>query len=209
MRINDGPRITVPADLALEDRVAGRLTFRALGYLAAAAGGVALFVTDTVTAPRVALGLPLAVLGVAGAFLRPGGRPLDAWPLPLLGYARRRRVPSNSRSADAGATNEQRGASTSATSGRRGGSPPPAATRPAGTTTQTKRRPLGVPRDLVLFVVAGTFGAVISSAAAIVRTDYAIRPTCRLTTRAAASFEYRVPNPFGVALQRRDSDASS
>jgi hypothetical protein len=82
------PLVAVPGELDVEDRVIGPLTFRQLGYLAAAASGAAITRLSWPHLPGAAAGLLLATLGLLGSLLRPGGRPLDAWLLPIARYAR-------------------------------------------------------------------------------------------------------------------------
>ena len=86
------PVVVVSGDLDVEDRIAGPLTFRMAAWLAAAAGGVALVAASRGDVARVMLGTLLVVTGAAGAWARPGGRPLGAWVVPLLAYRRRRRA---------------------------------------------------------------------------------------------------------------------
>ena len=85
------PVVVVPGDLDVEDRIAGPLTFRMAAWLAAAAGGAALIAASQGDVARVVLGAVLVVAGAAGAWARPGGRPLGAWVAPLVAYRRRRR----------------------------------------------------------------------------------------------------------------------
>ncbi len=89
--MNLDPVVLTPGDLDIEERLAGPVTFRMAGWLAVAAVGVALLFL----APRhpllVAPGLPLVLVGTAGAFWRPGGRSAAAWLRPLAGYRRRTR----------------------------------------------------------------------------------------------------------------------
>ena len=85
------PVVVVPGDLDVEDRIAGPLTFRMAAWLAVAAGGVAMVAASRGDVARVVLGAVLVVVGAAGAWARPGGRPLGAWVVPLVAYRRRRR----------------------------------------------------------------------------------------------------------------------
>lgn len=85
------PVVVVPGDLDVEDRLVGPVTFRMAGWLAAAAAGVALVATGRGAVAPTALGIVLAVVGLGGAWWRPGGRPAGAWLAPLLAYRRRRR----------------------------------------------------------------------------------------------------------------------
>lgn len=86
------PVVVVPADLDVEDRIVGPVTFRMAGWLAAAVVGVALVVAARGDIALTIVGVVVAAVGVAGAWLRPGGRPLGAWVVPLLAYRRRRRA---------------------------------------------------------------------------------------------------------------------
>lgn len=86
------PVVVVPGDLDVDDRIAGPLTFRMAAWLAAAAGGVAMVAASRGDVARVVLGAVLVVAGAAGAWARPGGRPLGAWVVPLVAYRRRRRA---------------------------------------------------------------------------------------------------------------------
>lgn len=84
------PVVVVPADLDVEDRIVGPVTFRMAGWLAAAVVGVALVVAARGDIALTTVGVVVAAVGVAGAWLRPGGRPLGAWIVPLISYRRRR-----------------------------------------------------------------------------------------------------------------------
>jgi hypothetical protein len=85
------PVVVVPGDLDVEDRIAGPVTFRMAAWLAAAGAGVALVAASRGAVAPTALGVVLLVVGIAGAWWRPGGRPVGAWVAPLLAYRRRRR----------------------------------------------------------------------------------------------------------------------
>lgn len=85
------PVVVVPGDLDVEDRLAGPVTFRMAAWLAAAAAGVALVAASHGTPALIAVGVLLVVVGVVGAWWRPGGRPVAAWLAPLVAYRRRRR----------------------------------------------------------------------------------------------------------------------
>lgn|GEM_PF-4463647 len=85
--------VAVPADPDVEDRLVAGLTLRQLGYLsAAAAGGVLAWRHPPGPAGLVAVacGAAVGLVAAVGAWWRPGGRPLDAWVVPLRGYHRRR-----------------------------------------------------------------------------------------------------------------------
>ena len=82
--------VVVPGDLDVEDRIAGPVTFRMAAWLAAAAAGVALVVASRGAVAVVGLGVLLVAVGLAGAWWRPGGRPVAAWVAPLLAYRKRR-----------------------------------------------------------------------------------------------------------------------
>lgn len=86
------PVVVVPADLDVEDRIVGPVTFRMAAWLAAAVVGVALVVAARGDIALTTVGVVVAAVGVAGAWLRPGGRPLGAWIVPLLAFRRRRRA---------------------------------------------------------------------------------------------------------------------
>lgn len=90
--MNDDPIVAVPADLELEDRLAGPVTFRMAGWLAAAAAGVALLALSRQQIWTAGPGLLLVVGGLAGAMWRPGGRPAAAWLGPLRAYLLRSRA---------------------------------------------------------------------------------------------------------------------
>lgn len=85
------PVVVVPGDLDVEDRIAGPVTFRMAAWLAAAAAGVALLAAAHGAAAPTALGVVVVVVGITGAWWRPGGRPVAAWVAPLLAYRKRRR----------------------------------------------------------------------------------------------------------------------
>lgn len=85
------PVVVVPGDLDVEDRIAGPVTFRMAAWLVAAAAGVALVAASRGAVAPTALGVVLLVVGITGAWWRPGGRPVGAWIAPLLAYRRRRR----------------------------------------------------------------------------------------------------------------------
>jgi hypothetical protein len=92
------PVVTVPFDLDTEDRLLGPVTFRMAGWLAAAGAGAAAVAFSGGAVLLIATGVLLLPLGLAGAFLRPAGRPLLAWARPLLGYRRRERARRETRS---------------------------------------------------------------------------------------------------------------
>jgi hypothetical protein len=84
------PVVVVPGDLDVEDRIAGPVTFRMAAWLAASAAGVALVAASRGAVATTALGVLLVVVGITGAWWRPGGRPVAAWLGPLLAYRKRR-----------------------------------------------------------------------------------------------------------------------
>lgn len=84
-------RVPVPAETGGEDRLVGSLTFRHAAYLAVAAAGVAVMLLGHASIARLALGAVLAVVGVAGAMLRPYGEPLDRLAFTAIGYVVRSR----------------------------------------------------------------------------------------------------------------------
>lgn len=86
------PVVVVPADLQVEDRIVGPVTFRMAAWLAGAVVGVALVATARGDVALTAIGAVAFAVGVAGACLRPGGRPVAAWVAPLVAYRRRRRA---------------------------------------------------------------------------------------------------------------------
>ena len=65
-----------PIYLDIEDRIVGPVTFRMAAWLAAAVVGVALVVAARGDVALTTVGVVVAAVGVAGAWLRPGGRPL-------------------------------------------------------------------------------------------------------------------------------------
>ncbi|MDT4922629.1 MAG: hypothetical protein QOG01_342 [Pseudonocardiales bacterium] len=85
------PVVVVPGDLDVEDRIAGPVTFRMAAWLAASAAGVALVVASRGAVAVAGLGVLLVAVGLAGAWWRPGGRPVAAWIAPLLAYRKRSR----------------------------------------------------------------------------------------------------------------------
>lgn len=91
------PVLPVPVDLETEERLAGPVTFRMAGWLALAGAGAASLVFSRDTVLLLAAGGLLLPVGLAGAFVRPAGRPLAAWLLPLLGYRQRARAARRSR----------------------------------------------------------------------------------------------------------------
>jgi hypothetical protein len=93
--VTGGPVVHVPADLEIEDRLAGPVTFRMAGWLAAAAAGVALLALAGAQRWAAAPGLLLVAAGLAGALWRPGGRPSPAWIGPLWSYRRRQQAGRN------------------------------------------------------------------------------------------------------------------
>lgn len=84
------PVVVVPGDLDVEDRIAGPVTFRMAAWLAASAAGVALVAASRGAVATTVLGVVLVVVGITGAWWRPGGRPVAAWLGPLLAYRKRR-----------------------------------------------------------------------------------------------------------------------
>jgi len=89
--------VPVPVDLDIEARLVGAVTFRMAGWLALAAAGGMLAASSPGSVWRLAAGFVLALLACTGAFLRPAGRPLMAWAMPLLSYLRRRRADRKAR----------------------------------------------------------------------------------------------------------------
>ncbi|HWL35327.1 MAG TPA: hypothetical protein VNQ77_03970 [Frankiaceae bacterium] len=87
-----GQRVTVPvpAETGVEDRLAGALTFRHAAYLAVAAAGVAVMLLGERSVARLLVGALVAIVGVAGAAVRPYGEPLDRLVPAALLYLRRR-----------------------------------------------------------------------------------------------------------------------
>ena len=84
------PIVVVPGDLDVEDRIAGPVTFRMAAWLAAAVAGAALIAAGRGAIAPTVLGVALLAVGIAGAWWRPGGRPVAAWVAPLLAYRKRR-----------------------------------------------------------------------------------------------------------------------
>lgn len=91
-RNDDEPVIMVPADLEVEDRIVGPVTFRLAGWLAAGAAGIALATLCWPNIPVTVLGGLVALAGLAGGFARPGRRPLAWWTRPVIAYLRRART---------------------------------------------------------------------------------------------------------------------
>ena len=87
--MNDDPIVAVPADLDVEDRLVGPITFRVAGWLAVAAAGASLLAFAGRHALALAAGCTLLLAGAIGGLWRPAGRPATAWLTPLLGYWRR------------------------------------------------------------------------------------------------------------------------
>ncbi|MHB8449537.1 MAG: hypothetical protein ACYDAQ_03655 [Mycobacteriales bacterium] len=92
--MSDEPVVDVPAPLEVEERLVGRLTVRQSAYAALGAVGGLLLVIGPPSPVRLAAGALLVALAVPGALVRPGGRPLDGWLGPLMGYWRRPRADS-------------------------------------------------------------------------------------------------------------------
>jgi hypothetical protein len=88
------PRVTVPvpAETGVEDRLAGALTFRHAAYLAVAAAGAAVMLLGYRSVARLFVGALVAMVGVAGAVVRPYGEPLDRLAPAAVAYLRRRHV---------------------------------------------------------------------------------------------------------------------
>lgn len=86
------PIVAVPADLEMDDRLVGPITFRMAGWLAAAAAGVALLALAREQLWTIGPGLLMVTVGLAGALWQPGGRPAPAWVGPLWSYRRRARA---------------------------------------------------------------------------------------------------------------------
>jgi hypothetical protein len=84
--------VPVPAETGVEDRLAGSLTFRHAAYLAVAAAGVAVMLLGERSPVRVVLGALVAIVGVAGAAVRPYGEPLDRLLPAAVAYLRRHRA---------------------------------------------------------------------------------------------------------------------
>jgi hypothetical protein len=83
------PVVAVPAELELDERLVGPVTFRMAAWLALGAAGAVLVALGPGRVMPVLLGLPMILLGAAGAFWRPGGRPALSWVGPLWSYRRR------------------------------------------------------------------------------------------------------------------------
>lgn len=83
--------MAVPVELELQDRLAGVVTFRMAGWLAASGAGLALLAFGGGAAAVLVAGVLLVLVGLAGAFWQPAGRPLLWWVLPVAAYRRRRR----------------------------------------------------------------------------------------------------------------------
>jgi hypothetical protein len=84
--------VPVPAETGVEDRLAGALTFRHAAYLAVAAAGVAVMLLGDRSVARLLVGALAAVIGLAGAMLRPYGEPLDRLAPAAVAFLRRRRA---------------------------------------------------------------------------------------------------------------------
>lgn len=89
---DDEPVAIVPADLEVEDRIVGPITFRLAGWLATAAAGIALSALCWPKIPVTVLGALVALAGLAGGFARPGQRPLAWWTRPVAAYLHRARA---------------------------------------------------------------------------------------------------------------------
>lgn len=83
------PVVVVPADLDVEDRIVGPVTFRLAGWLAASAAGAALAALSWPAIAPTVLGGLVAVAGLAGGFVRLGVRPIGWWARPVATYLRR------------------------------------------------------------------------------------------------------------------------
>jgi hypothetical protein len=84
--------VPVPAETGGEDRLAGSLTFRHAAYLTVAAAGVAVMLLGDRSVARLLVGALVAMVGVAGAAVRPYGEPLDRLVPAAVAYLRRRRA---------------------------------------------------------------------------------------------------------------------
>jgi hypothetical protein len=91
------PVVMVPVDLEVEERLAGPVTFRMAGWLATTGAGAAALAVGRGRLWLFAAGGVLLPVGLAGAFVRPAGRPLAAWLVPLFGYRRRARAARQAR----------------------------------------------------------------------------------------------------------------
>ena len=90
--MTDEPVVPVPADLELEERLVGPVTFRMASWLAGSAAGAVLLGVGGRSAGRLVVGGPLLLLGLVGAFWRPGGRAAPSWLRPMTDYLHRRRA---------------------------------------------------------------------------------------------------------------------
>jgi hypothetical protein len=88
--VSEDPVVPVPADLELDERLVGAITFRMAAWLAVAATGIALAVAGR-GIPGALAGVVLTAVGLAGALWVPGGRSAPSWVRPLWGYWRRSR----------------------------------------------------------------------------------------------------------------------
>jgi hypothetical protein len=85
---DEHPVVSVPADLELDERLVGPITFRMAAWLAVAGTGVVLAALGPGPA-AAAVGVLFVLAGLAGAFWAPAGRPALAWLRPLVAYRRR------------------------------------------------------------------------------------------------------------------------
>ena len=97
-----GQRVTVPvpAETGVEDRLTGALTFRHAAYLAVAAAGVAVMLLGDRSLGQLLVGGLVAMVGVAGAAVRPYGEPFDRLVPAALLYLRRRRAERRTAASD-------------------------------------------------------------------------------------------------------------
>lgn len=101
--MSDDPIVAIPAELELEERLIGQVTFRMAAWLAVATSGAVVFALSPSRVLSVVLGVPMFCLGTMGAFWRPGRRSAPAWILPLWSYRRRATASRRAGDGDVGA----------------------------------------------------------------------------------------------------------
>jgi hypothetical protein len=86
-------RFEVPQFIEIEDKIFGPLTWRQLLYLGGGIGiAVVLFLTGGLSLGFIFIGLPIAILGLALAFLQVNNRPFSYFLEAIVNYFRGQRL---------------------------------------------------------------------------------------------------------------------
>lgn len=90
----DAPVVEVAAAVEGEDRLVGRWTVRQCAWFAGAAGGALAAATSWPNPVAVGVAGAAGAVALGAALVRPGGRAVESWWAPLLGYVHRAQTSS-------------------------------------------------------------------------------------------------------------------